>query len=107
MRFQLEEERDAEMMLEGELVELHDAKIRSISVNAAVIEPDLDRNVEIPVDEIIAGYLRRNLGTGFKLEGEQLSVDAADTAEADNTKPITSAAVYTELGNINAVLQTI
>ena len=107
MRFHLEEERDAEMILDGEIVEVHSSNIRSISVNATVIAPDQDQNVEIPVDRIIADYLRKNLGTGFRLEGEQISVDAAEAAEADNTKPITSAAVYMELGNINAVLQTI
>ncbi len=36
-----------------------------------------------------------------------LSVNTADVAEADNTLPITSAAVYTEIGNIDAILQTI
>ena len=32
---------------------------------------------------------------------------AADVVEGGNTKPITSAAVYTEVGNINALLATI
>ncbi len=36
-----------------------------------------------------------------------LSVDTANSVEQDNTKPITSAAVYTEVGNINALLETI
>ena len=36
-----------------------------------------------------------------------LSVIKADKAEQDNTRPITSAAVYTEIGNIDALLQTI
>lgn len=36
-----------------------------------------------------------------------LSVDTASSAESDNTKPITSAAVYTAIGNINALLETI
>lgn len=36
-----------------------------------------------------------------------LSVVKADKAEQDNTHPITSAAVYTEIGNIDALLQTI
>ena len=36
-----------------------------------------------------------------------LSVVKADRAEQDNTRPITSAAVYTEIGNIDALLQTI
>lgn len=36
-----------------------------------------------------------------------LSVTKATAVEQDNTHPITSAAVYTEVGNINALLQTI
>lgn len=34
-------------------------------------------------------------------------VTPASRAEQDNTRPITSAAVYTEIGNINALLATI
>ena len=34
-------------------------------------------------------------------------VAPADHAEEDNTRPITAAAVYTEIGNINALLATI
>ncbi len=34
-------------------------------------------------------------------------VAPANAVEADNTRPITSAAVYTEVGNINALLATI
>lgn len=36
-----------------------------------------------------------------------LSVNTADAAEQNNTLPITSAAVYTEIGNINVLLETI
>ena len=36
-----------------------------------------------------------------------LSVVKANRAEQDNTHPITAAAVFTEIGNINALLQTI
>lgn len=36
-----------------------------------------------------------------------LSVDTATAVEEDNTKPITAAAVYVEVGNIDALLQTI
>lgn len=36
-----------------------------------------------------------------------LSVAKASAVEQDNTHPITAAAVYTEVGNINALLQTI
>lgn len=34
-------------------------------------------------------------------------VTPASSAQQDNTRPITSAAVYTEIGNINALLATI
>lgn len=50
-----------------------------------------------------------NIGDGLKLDADTntLSVDTADKVEQDNTKPVTSAAVYTEVGNINALLATI
>ena len=49
------------------------------------------------------------IGEGLKLDAETntLSVDTAEIVEKDNTKPVTSAAVYTEVGNINALLATI
>lgn len=48
------------------------------------------------------------VGSGLSIaEDGTLSVDTADKAEKDNTKPITSAGVYTEIGNINALLATI
>jgi len=37
----------------------------------------------------------------------RLSVLKATSVEQDNTRPITAAAVYTEVGNITALLQTI
>ena len=50
-----------------------------------------------------------NIGSGLKLDAETntLSVDTTESVEKDNTKPVTSAAVYTEVGNINALLATI
>lgn len=50
-----------------------------------------------------------NIGNGLKLDEatNTLSVDVANDAEEDNTRPITSAAVYTELGNIDVLLRTI
>ena len=48
------------------------------------------------------------VGSGLSIaEDGTLSVDTANKAEKDNTKPITSAGVYTEIGNINALLATI
>lgn len=52
-------------------------------------------------------------GTSFttdetlSLENGVLSVNTADKVEEDNTLPITSAAVQTTVGNINALLETI
>ena len=43
----------------------------------------------------------------LKLEDGILSVNTVDVVEEDNTLPITSAAVYAEVGNINALLATI
>lgn len=47
------------------------------------------------------------IGAGLKLEDNVLSVDTAETVEEDNTKPVTSAAVYTVVGNINAILESL
>lgn len=49
------------------------------------------------------------VGDGLKLDLETntLFVDTASEVEADNTKPITSAAVYTTVGNIEVLLSTI
>lgn len=66
------------------------------------------------VQKIVDDYLEANppspvkAGNGLKIaEDGTLSVDTADKAEKDNTKPITSAGAYLEIGNINALLATI
>jgi hypothetical protein len=53
-----------------------------------------------------AGYV---IGDGLKYDSETstISVDTTDVAEQDNTKPITSAGVFVEIGNINALLESI
>lgn len=50
-----------------------------------------------------------NIGSGLKLDESTntLSVDTATDVEQDNTKPITSAAVYQTVGNIEILLGTI
>lgn len=55
--------------------------------------------------ELATGTLE--IGDGLKWEGKKLTVDTANAAQQDNTKPITSAAVYTEIGNIEALLAAI
>lgn len=49
------------------------------------------------------------IGTGLVVDEETntLSVDTAEAVEEDNTKPVTSAAVYAQLGNVEALLHSI
>lgn len=55
------------------------------------------------------GGTKYQIGNGLKLDVKTntLAVDTADAVERDNTKPITYAGVYLEIGNINALLATI
>lgn len=46
-------------------------------------------------------------GDNIKIEDGVISVITADEVEKDNTKPITAAAVHTQLGNIEILLKTI
>ena len=64
-----------------------------ISVNG--VKPDDSGDVSIETDETLT------------LKDGVLSVNTANDAEADNTLPITSAGVYTQLGNIEILLGTI
>ena len=51
-----------------------------------------------------AGPARVTYGHGLKYEDGVLSVDCAEAVEQDNTLPVTAAAVYVELGNVEALL---
>lgn len=61
---------------------------------------------DIPLPSGVDNY---RIGSGLTLDVKTntLSVDTAESVEKDNTKPITSAAVYTEIGNIEALLQAL
>lgn len=84
------------------------------SADLYIIQPDKTLKAvgsgslsEVPVmsTDTVGGA---KLGNGLKIdENSVLSVDVATEAEADNTKPITSAAVNTLVGNIDALLSTI
>lgn len=54
-----------------------------------------------------AGGISFEVDETLTLQGGILSVNTADDVEKDNTLPVTSAAVYAEVGNINALLETI
>lgn len=54
------------------------------------------------------GGMPYKIGNGLKITGgDTLEVNTAEDVEQDNTLPITSAAVYTTVGNIEALLSTI
>lgn len=67
------------------------------------------------VGKAVQDYLEKNPPGGVDFETDEtltlkdgvLAVNTAKAMEQDNTLPITSAAVYTEVGNINALLATI
>ena len=76
-------------------------------------------NVRIPAQIVKSGDYQLPAATAETLGGVKvgqnlkmdasgvLSVDTADIAQQDNTRPITSAAVYTQIGNIEALLALI
>ena len=54
------------------------------------------------------GGMDYQIGHGLKVTGTNtLEVDTAEDAQQDNTLPITSAAVYSTVGNIEILLRTI
>lgn len=78
------------------------------SINSVVLEgnltsEDLGISASFPGNGNIGDVLMK---TGDTLDGVSW-VTPASSVEQDNTRPITSAAVYTEVGNINALLATI
>lgn len=70
-------------------------------VGIPTISGDVNPATETTLGGIIVGEDLQITQTGV------LSVTKANAVEQDNTHPITAAAVYTEVGNINALLQTI
>lgn len=74
---------------------------------------DFDTDTEINVIQVMPGGLPKGGNFGdiiIKKSSEDYDaewVPPANSVEQDNTRPITAAAVYTEIGNINALLATI
>ena len=77
---------------------------------------DLDTNAKdslvAAINEVFTtgggGGFPYKIGNGLKVTGgDTLEVNTADDVEQNNTLPITSAAVYTTVGNIEALLSTI
>lgn len=53
------------------------------------------------------GAVPYKIGDGLKVVEGTLVVDTANVVEEDNTRPVTSAAVFVELGNVEALLANI
>lgn len=68
-----------------------------------------EEDIDSILEELQEQKLSFKIGNGLKLNSEtnELSVDTVDFAEKDNSSPISSAAVYTEIGNINVLLSLI
>ena len=77
------------------------------SLSAGFSDPVLRETVlvggSLPLGGNPGDVLLKKTVTDFDAEW----VAPANHAEEDNTRPITAAAVYTEIGNINALLATI
>ena len=78
-------------------------------INAALRTEPMRLNSALSIEDV-----RLKAGGSFALghaltwdDQGRLSVQVAEEAEADNTLPITAAAVHTELGNIAVLLGTI
>lgn len=66
-----------------------------------VVEGDLN---SVPAGHSGIDYIA---GDHISIEKGRISVLTADQVEMDNTRPVTSAAVATQVGNIDLILQTI
>lgn len=88
------------------------SKIQAEIGNLEDLETGDKSNLVAAINEVAqsgGGGTKYQIGSGLILDAKTntLAVDTADAVERDNTKPITSAGVYLEIGNINALLATI
>ena len=58
---------------------------------------------DLPTGGVYGDLIMKSSSVDYAVEW----ITPASSAEQDNTRPITAAAVYTEIGNINALLATI
>lgn len=94
------------------------AEQNAMLIGRVVPEAALEGSVNMPqfvggggsyvpiMSETVAGIAK--VGENLKIDREgRLSVDTADEVEEDNTRPITAAAVFATVGNIELLLGTI
>lgn len=83
----------------GEMKQVTGGNIRLLSVEQGAVVP----TGGLPRGGDTGDLLAKKSGVDYAVEW----ITPANAAEQDNTRPITAAAVYTEIGNINALLATI
>ena len=73
------------------------------------LETNTKSDLVAAINEARKGEDAYKIGAGLKFDAKTrtLAVDTADVVERDNTKPVTSAAVHTEIGNIEVLLAAI
>lgn len=78
-------------------------------IHAKLLSGDATLKASLNVSVVEGGSSQTvTLGHALIIDSNgRLSVDVSHQAEADNTLPITSAAVHTQLGNIEVLLNTI
>lgn len=70
-----------------------------------IISDFLQTNPPEEKDPTVSEWAKKDLGAGLTIsEDGKLIVDTTDTVEEDNTKPVTSGAVYVVLGNVETLL---
>jgi hypothetical protein len=75
---------------------------------SAVMEDDPQMDAEFAdTTQIDGGQYRFSYGLKYDPDTRTVSVDAADAVTAGDTRPVTSAAVQVEIGNIEVLLHTI
>ena len=93
----------------GTLRQVHQGSIHILGVSSGTVKLMSEaRNIIIHTDGVPTGgnagdLLAKRTNANYDVEW----ITPATSVEQDNTRPITAAAVYTEVGNINALLATI
>lgn len=97
----------------GRRLNLKDASARKSIGSCDELQTDVKHCLVHAINELNQKIGEAGGGTAFEtdetltLKDGVLSVNTADVVEADNTLPVTSAAVQITVGNIDALLQTI
>lgn len=103
-----------------EITQVEIAKLRTIPIATAdtvggiTAEPKTDaQTMPVGIDPETGRLFTQpgaggyEIGDGLKVVEGKLKVDTADAVQKDNTRPVTSAAVFTEVGNIEVLLANI